>query len=66
MKKLLLGTAAGMIWFLAICLAISPIYEYKGILHTLLCVAFAFMMIGLGCTLALAATKEDNDVRETS
>ena len=68
MKKIFLGTAAGLIWFLAICLAISPIYDYKGILHTLFCVALAFMMTGPGCTVAMAATnkKEDKDVRKAS
>lgn len=55
MKKILLGTAAGLIWLFAFSLALSPIYDYNGILHTLGCIIGGVMLFGLGCAVAMAA-----------
>lgn len=68
MKKILLGAVAGLIWLHAVCLILCPFTNYSGILAALGCVVGGVMLVGLGCTVALAVTnkKEDTDVRKTS
>lgn len=61
MKKILLGTAAGLIWLFAFSLALCPIYNYNGILAMLGCIIGGVMLFGLGCTVAMAATNKKED-----
>ena len=61
MKKILLGTAAGLIWLFAVCLILCPFTDYSGILSALGCIVGGVMLFGLGCTVAMAATDKKED-----
>lgn len=61
MKKILLGTVAGLIWLFAFSMALCPVYNYNGIPVTFGCIIGGFILFSVGCTVALAATNKKED-----
>lgn len=59
MKKLFLGTLAGLLWVLATGLILCPFEVWQGILHALVCVFAGVALFGAGCTAAMLASGKE-------